>query len=100
MWASSHEVSTKIGIALLPSTYYVGPVKTVSLKLEPDQVRWLEQQAGLRRRSRSEIVRELIDERRERGPGRSLLARAEDLCGVWSGPKDLSTRPLQGYGQD
>jgi Arc/MetJ-type ribon-helix-helix transcriptional regulator len=75
-------------------------VKTVTIKLELEQVRWLEQQAEQRRRNRSEIVRELIDQRRNKTDGRSLLARAQDLSGVWPGPKDLSTRSLKGYGQD
>ena len=85
---------------MLASAYYRERVKTVTVKLEPEQVSWLEEQAGRRRRSRSEIIRELIDQRRELNAGRSLLARAEDLCGAWSAPKDLSTRALKGYGQD
>lgn len=93
-------IEIALGIALLPSADYLEHMKTVSLKLEPDQARWLEQQASLRRRSRSEIMRELIDHRREKGAGLSLLARAQDLCGTWPGPEDLSTRPLKGYGQD
>ncbi len=75
-------------------------MKTVTVKLEVDQVRWLEQQAAQRRRNRSEILRELIDQRRSKRAGRSLWARAQDLCGVWPGPKDLSTRSLKGHGQD
>jgi hypothetical protein len=30
----------------------------------------------------------------------SLHDRAKDLCGSVSGPTDLSTRPLTGYGRD
>jgi hypothetical protein len=75
-------------------------MKTVTLKLEADQMRWLELQARQRQRNRSEILRELIDQRRNLATGRSLLARAQDLCGFWPGPKDLSTRALKGHGQD
>lgn len=75
-------------------------MKTVTVKLEADQMRWLEQQTRQRQRNRSEILRELIDQRRNLATGPSLLARAQDLCGVWPGPKDLSTRSLKGYGQD
>lgn len=96
----SLERDLRFRIAFLPSTYYRGCVKTVTIKLEPEQVRWLEQQAEQRQRNRSEIMRELIDQRRSKTAGRSLLARAQDLCGAWPGPKDLSTRSLKGYGQD
>ncbi len=75
-------------------------MKTVAFKLDPEQVRWLEQQAAQRRRNRSEILRELIDQRRSKTAGYSLLARTQDLCGLWPGPKDLSTRSRKGYGQD
>ena len=75
-------------------------MKTVSLKLNGEQVSWLDQQAGGQRRSRSAIVRDLIDERRsKRGPA-SLYARTKDLCGSLRGSKDLSTRPLKRYGRD
>jgi hypothetical protein len=30
----------------------------------------------------------------------SPYERAKDLCGSLRGPKDLSTRPLTGYGRD
>jgi hypothetical protein len=40
------------------------------------------------------------NKRPSRKPRLSLHDRAKDLCGSVSGPPDLSTRPLTGYGQD
>jgi hypothetical protein len=44
-------------------------------------------------------VRELIDRHLEDSSS-SLHDRAKDLCGSVNGPRDLSTRRLDGYGRD
>lgn len=75
-------------------------MKTVSLKLNGEQVSWLDEQAEGQRRSRSAIVRDLIDERRSKRGAASLYSRTKDLCGSLQGRRDLSTRPLKGYGRD
>jgi hypothetical protein len=46
-------------------------------------------------------VRDLIEQHLAPQKNRpSLYERAKDLCGSVRGPKDLSTRPLNGYGRD
>jgi hypothetical protein len=51
-----------------------------------------------------EKVSPKTNQKRNKGPSRkprlSLHDRAKDLCGSVSGPPDLSTRKLIGYGRD
>jgi hypothetical protein len=75
-------------------------VKTVTLKLKPEQVQWLDQLAQGHNLSRGAVIRDLIEQRRTKGAPRSLHEQAKDLCGTLQGPKDLSTRALKGYGRD
>jgi hypothetical protein len=72
---------------------------TVTFKLEPRQVQRLKERARATGRSQAAIVRELIDRIDSTGP-QSLHEQAKDLCGSFSGPRDLSTRRLTGYGRD
>jgi len=51
-------------------------------------------------RSQAAIMRDLIDEHLAPKKRLSLYERAKDLCGSVRGSKDLSTRPLTGYGRD
>ena len=60
----------------------------------------LKQRAKALRCSQAAVVRDLIDEHLAQKKRPSLYERAKDLCGSVSGPKDLSTRPLTGYGRD
>ena len=71
---------------------------TLTIKLEREQEAWLEQQAKVLKRSKGGIIRDLIQRQRVR-PGGSLGQALADLCGCLSGSKDLSTRPLKGYGR-
>lgn len=73
-------------------------VKTVTIKLEPEQDTWLEQQARALRRSKGGIIRELISERQAMH-GTSVGRKLHDLRGSLKGSRDLSTRPLKGYGR-
>jgi hypothetical protein len=76
-------------------------METVTLKMERKHITLLKERAKLLGRSRAAVVRDLIDEHlatKKKRP--SLHDLAKDLCGSLSGPKDLSTRPLTGYGRD
>jgi hypothetical protein len=75
-------------------------METVTLKLERKHIALLKQQAKALRRSQAAIVRDLIDEHLAKKKKPSLHDLTKDLCGAVSGPKDLSTRPLSGYGRD
>ncbi len=71
---------------------------TLTIKLEREQEAWLEQQAKTLKRSKGGIIRDLIKRQQVRPEG-SLGEALADLCGCLSGSKDLSTRPLKGYGR-
>ena len=88
------------GIAFLPRREYSSTVETVTIKLAREQIRWLDDQAYGRGRSRSAILRDLIEERRAKRGAVSLHERSKDLCGSFAGPRDLSTRRPKGYGRD
>jgi hypothetical protein len=78
--------------------YYRAGVTTLTIKLAPEQAAWLAQQAKSSRRSKGGIVRDLIHRQQIRPDG-SLGEALADLCGCVRGSKDLSTRPLKGYGR-
>ena len=71
---------------------------TLTIKLEPEQEAWLEQQAKTLKRSKGGIIRELITRQQVR-PAASVGGALADLCGCVSGSPDLSNRPLKGYGR-
>lgn len=75
-------------------------METVTIKMDRKQITLLKQQAKALGRSQGAIVRELIELHLAPQKRPSLYERAEDLCGSVRGPKDLSTRPLAGYGRD
>ena len=75
-------------------------MRTVSFKMDERQLRLLRERARTRRCSQAAIVRELIEQHLGQKGRPSLHDRAKDLCGCFSGPKDLSTRKLKGYGRD
>ena len=78
-------------------------METVTLKMERKQIALLKERARAMGRSQAAIVRELIDEHLDHKNSKkrpSLYERAKDLCGSVRGSKDLSTRPLTGYGRD
>ncbi|MBN8247876.1 MAG: ribbon-helix-helix protein, CopG family, partial [Verrucomicrobia bacterium] len=67
-----------------------------SVKLPESLANWLAGEAKATRRSRSAIVREALDTRRNGHGKRRRLTMAEamaDLRGTISGPRDLSTNP-------
>jgi hypothetical protein len=75
-------------------------METVSLKMDRKQIALLRERAKALRRSQAAIVRELIDEHLGGKKRPSLGEQAKDICGSARGSKDLSTRPLTGYGRD
>jgi hypothetical protein len=75
-------------------------METVTLKMDRKHVMLLKAQAKALGRSQAAVVRDLIDQHLAGKKHPSLYERAKDLCGSVSGPKDLSTRPLTGYGRD
>lgn len=68
--------------------------------MERRQIALLKERAKTLGRSQAAIVRDLIDEHLASKKRLSLYERAKDLCGSVRGSKDLSTRPLTGYGRD
>jgi len=75
-------------------------METVALKMDRRHVELLKQHAQARGASQAAIVRELIDRHLGGNAKASLHEQARDLCGSLSGPKNLSTRKLKGYGRD
>lgn len=77
-------------------------METVTLKMDKKHIKLLSEQAKALGRSQAAVVRDLIDQHlAPTGKKRpSLYERAKDLCGSVRGSKDLSTRPLTGYGRD
>ena len=75
-------------------------METVTLKMDRKHIALLKEQAKTLGRSRAAIVRDLIDQHLANKKRPSLYERAKDLCGSVRGSKDLSTRPLAGYGRD
>jgi hypothetical protein len=76
-------------------------VETVTLKMERRHVALLKERAKALGRSQAAVVRDLIDEHLAGAKSRpSLHDLAKDYCGSLSGPADMSTRKLTGYGRD
>ena len=76
-------------------------METVTVKLERRHVELLKRRAKASGRSQGAVIRELIEQHLgEKRKRLSLHDRARDLCGSISGPRDLSTRKLTGYGRD
>lgn len=75
-------------------------METVTLKMERKQIALLKERAKALGRSQAAVMRDLVDEHLTPKKRPSLYERAKDLCGSVRGSKDLSTRPLTGYGRD
>jgi hypothetical protein len=88
------------GVDILPQKEYFCRMETVTLKMERKHIALLKGQAKALGRSQAAVVRDLIDEHLAKKKRPSLYDLTKDLCGSVSGPKDLSTRPLTGYGRD
>ena len=75
-------------------------METVTLKMERRHIALLKGRAKALGRSQAAVVRELIEEHLDQKKRPSLYDLTKDLCGSVRGAKDLSTRPLTGYGRD
>jgi predicted DNA-binding protein len=75
-------------------------METVTLKMERKHIELLKERAKSLGRSQAAVVRDLIEEHLSKKERPSLYDLTKDLCGSLRGPKDLSTRPLAGYGRD
>ena len=75
-------------------------METVTLKMDRSQIALLNERAKALGRFKAAVVRDLIDEHLARKKRPSLYERAKDLCGSVRGSRNLSTRPLTGYGRD
>lgn len=78
--------------------YYLRHMHTLTIKLESAQEAWLRRQSKALKRSKGAIIRELISQQ-QAGMNGSLGQALADLRGCLKGSKDLSTRPLKGYGR-
>ena len=76
-------------------------MKTISLKLPPSLSVRLERVARERGKSKSEIVRAVLEQHLKTERPMSALELAGDLVGCGEGPIDLSTNPqyMEGYGE-
>ena len=88
------------GVDILPQKEYFYHMETVTLKMERKHIALLKEQAKALGRSQAAVVRDLIDQHFASKKRPSLYDLTKDLCGSVRGPKDLSTRPLTGYGRD
>ncbi len=83
-------------------------MKTLSVKLPEPLLQWLAKEAELTRRTRSDILREALEMKRNgQGGGtaskkpRNMAEALNSLGGTFDGPKDLSTNPkyFEGFGE-
>ena len=68
-------------------------MKTISVKLPEALARWLDLESAARHRSRSDIVREALERRRQAAGEPTAADVLADLAGTIDGPRDLSTNP-------
>jgi Arc/MetJ-type ribon-helix-helix transcriptional regulator len=71
-------------------------MKTISLKLPVPLANWLAKRASELGRSRSDLVRQALEEQRQGKERRSEKSCAElmtEFGGFFRGPRDLSTSP-------
>ena len=90
-----------MGIAVLAHGCYRQGVKTLTMKVPDGLLGWLENEAKRARQPKSALVREILQQHRQRRH-QSALDLAADLCGcVRSGLRDLSRnrKHLKGFGR-
>lgn len=75
---------------------------TISLKVSENLAHQLEEEAKQSSRSRSEIIREALQDKFESKKKRRTMTDAFSECGeFFEGPRDLSTNPkyMEGFGK-
>ena len=75
-------------------------METVTLKMERRHIALLKERAKALGRSQAAVMRDLIDQHLAPQKRPSLHDLAKEYCGSVSGPRDMSTRKLTGYGRD
>ena len=82
-------------LATVADASYFSPMKTLSVKLPEPLAKWLASLSRQTRRSRSEIVREALESKRNSGangkPFRSLADALLAAGGPFDGPGDLNS---------
>ena len=74
----------------------VSTMKTISLKLPAPLANWLAKRANELGRSRSDLIRQALEEQRQGKNSKSEKSCAElmaEFSGFFQGPRDLSTNP-------
>jgi hypothetical protein len=89
-----------VEVDLLAQKEYFSLMETVTLKMDRKHIALLREQAKVLGRSQAAVVRDLIQQHLAPKKRLSLYERAKDLCGSLRGPRNLSTRPLTGYGRN
>ena len=77
-------------------------MKTISLKIDERLNHWLANEARRLGRTKSDIAREALEQKRNGGGRRSLHDIMQDVCGVIKGgPKDYASnrKYLRGFGR-
>jgi Ribbon-helix-helix protein, copG family len=76
-------------------------MKTITIKLPDPLAAWLTQRARVLGRPKSDLVREALQRAAEGTSGVTCHNLFADVCGIVSGPKDLSTNPKHksGFGK-
>jgi Ribbon-helix-helix protein, copG family len=76
-------------------------MKTITVKLPEPLAAWLLRHAKELGRPQSQIVRDALERARVGKDAASCHDLMADVCGIISGPKDLSTNPkhLIGFGE-
>ena len=78
-------------------------MKTISLKVDEALNGWLEAEAKKLGRSKSDLAREALNEKRQGRRGPSLHDLMKDYCGIIKGgPSDYATNKkyMKGFGRD
>jgi hypothetical protein len=74
----------------------ISTMKTISLKLPAPLAKWLAKRANELGRSRSDLVRQALEEQRQRKNSKSeksCAALMAEFSSFFQGPRDLSTNP-------
>ena len=77
-------------------------VKTLTVKIDASLDHWLADEAKRSGRTRSQVAREALEQRRNGRQGQSIHEAMKDFCGVIKGgPKDYATNKkyLKGLGR-
>ena len=86
----------------MAASYYPAPRETISLKIDEHLDHWLANEARRLGRTKSDIAREALEQKRNGGGRRSLHDLMQDVCSLTKGgPKDYASnrKYLKGFGR-